>query len=56
MEPDLADQIRDRTGKKHVIAGFDDYRHVELEFRIRLSGNSDIHTIWIDPSWVERVT
>jgi len=55
MEPELVTLLRGRIGRDHAVAGFDEYGHVELEFTRRLGNKTSFHTVWVDPSWVERV-
>ena len=45
------DAIKAVVGKPVRVGGYDDYGHVELEFKDK---NGIIHFIWVEPSAVRR--
>jgi hypothetical protein len=44
--------FRHIVGSYKKVVGFDDYGHVELEFKIRKGPNAGNHTVWVEPDLV----
>ena len=44
--------IKDQVGKTMLVHGFDEYGHVELEFK---SADETIHFIWVKPVFLRAI-
>jgi hypothetical protein len=52
--------FKSRIGCKTLVAGFDDYGHVELKYLLtaadHVRGHAGYaHTVWAEPDWIKKV-
>ena len=54
VEIETVEFLQTCIGLQTKVIGIDDYGHVEIEF-LRSKDPYQMHTLWVDPSWVKKV-